>query len=273
MKSFKEYLLEVKKKKGTVVGQQYGPPDNLISVDDIIRKVGNQKRSNTQNVSKLISINKDLENDEGILHKLLKEPSKDFINRTNRANMSFPILVTTKGDIVDGSHRLAKAYFSNKKKIKTITVPDSILRNDKNLKEDLRDWFSKSDPDGDWKRINSKGEVAGPCAREEGEPKPKCMSKKKRASLTKKERAAAVRAKRRHDPDADRSGSPINVSNYGKGKISEEILQEKNIPTSPEKWSHAKSLARSKFKVYPSAYANGWAAKKYKAMGGGWETE
>ena len=137
MKSFKEYLLEVKKKKGTVVGQQYGPPDNLISVDDIIRKVGNQKRSNTQNVSKLISINKDLENDEGILHKLLKEPSKDFINRTNRANMSFPILVTTKGDIVDGSHRLAKAHFSNQKKIKTITVPDSILRNDKNLKEDL----------------------------------------------------------------------------------------------------------------------------------------
>ena len=146
-------------------------------------------------------------------------------------------------------------------------------RKSKNLKEDLRDWFSKSDPDGDWKRINSKGEAVGPCAREEGEPKPKCMSKKKRASLTKKERAAAVRAKRRHDPDADRSGSPINVSNYGKGKISEEILQEKNIPTSPEKWSHAKSLARSKFKVYPSAYANGWAAKKYKAMGGGWETE
>jgi hypothetical protein len=25
--------------------------------------------------------------------------------------------------------------------------------------------------------------------------------------------------------------------------------------------------------VYPSAYANGWASKKYKAMGGGWRTE
>ena len=98
-----------------------------------------------------------------------------------------------------------------------------------NLQEDLRKWFSKTDPAGDWKRINSKGEVVGPCAREPGEPKPKCMSAEKRASLTKKERAAAVRAKRRHDPDADRSGSPINVSNYGKGKISEEILQEKNI--------------------------------------------
>ena len=25
------------------------------------------------------------------------------------------------------------------------------------LKEDLRKWFSKTDPAGDWKRINSKG--------------------------------------------------------------------------------------------------------------------
>ena len=49
-------------------------------------------------------------------------------------------------------------------------------------------------------------------------------------------------------------------------------LEEKNIPTSPEKWSRAKALARSKFKVYPSAYANGWASKRYKAMGGGWKT-
>lgn len=133
MKSFKEYLLEAKKKKGTIVGQEYGPPDNLISVDDIIRKVGNQKRSNTQNVSKLISINKDLQNDEGIFHELLKEPSKDFKKRVDRADMSFPVLVTKDGDIVDGSHRLAKAYFSNQKKIQTITVPDSILRNDENL--------------------------------------------------------------------------------------------------------------------------------------------
>jgi len=142
----------------------------------------------------------------------------------------------------------------------------------KQLKEDLRDWFGKG-PKGDWREIGSDGEVGDDCAREEGEPKPKCMSKEKRESLTTQERAAAVRAKRRHDPNANRSGKPINVSNYGKGKISEEeIIQEKNVPTSPEKWSQAKTLAKSKFKVYPSAYANGWAAKKYKAMGGGWRT-
>ena len=87
--------------------------------------------------------------------------------------------------------------------------------------EDLRNWFSKSHPEGDWKRINSKGEAIGPCAREPGEPKPKCMSRAKRESLSKKERASAVRAKRKHDPNPERKGEPINVSNYGKGKLSE----------------------------------------------------
>lgn len=142
------------------------------------------------------------------------------------------------------------------------------------LKEDLRKWFSKTDPEGDWQRINSKGEAVGACAREAEEPKPKCMSRAKRASLSKRERANAVRTKRKHDANPDRTGAPISVSNYGKGKISEVTtpLVEKNIPTSPEKWSRAKALARSKFKVYPSAYANGWASKQYKAMGGEWKT-
>ena len=257
------------------------------------------------------------------------------------------------------------------------------------LKEDLRKWFSKTDPAGDWKRINSKGEAIGPCAREPGEPKPKCMSRAKRESLTKKERASAVRAKRKHDPNPERKGEPINVSNFGKGKISEnmeklnknnlfekwsqkykssidcnnpkgfsqkahcagkeknineekkdqydegeydqegdmaksdlrsimanakrvhdmledsdnlpewvqskitkaedymstvanymeaemseevEQIDEKNEPTNPSLWSRAKALARSKFDVYPSAYANGWASKWYKSKGGSWRS-
>lgn len=51
-----------------------------------------------------------------------------------------------------------------------------------------------------------------------------------------------------------------------------ESLEEKNVPTSPEKWARAKAQAKAKFDVYPSAYANGWAAKKYKEMGGGWKS-
>jgi hypothetical protein len=51
------------------------------------------------------------------------------------------------------------------------------------------------------------------------------------------------------------------------------LFLEKNKPTNPSKWSYYKSQAKKKFDVYPSAYANAWAAKKYKAAGGGWKKE
>jgi len=58
-----------------------------------------------------------------------------------------------------------------------------------------------------------------------------------------------------------------------KEMIKEELknsLMEKNTPTDPGKWSYYKSQAKKKFDVYPSAYANAWAAKQYKKAGGGW---
>jgi hypothetical protein len=82
--------------------------------------------------------------------------------------------------------------------------------------------------------------------------------------------------------DSDpRTGLPLGFSNPPKSEKPEdkkmkkeevETLEEKNVPTSPEKWSRAKAMAKQKFDVYPSAYANGWAAKKYKEMGGGWKS-
>jgi len=112
---------------------------------------------------------------------------------------------------------MAKAWIADN----TQQKEDIDLEFEEMLSEDLRQWFSKSHPEGDWKRINSKGEAIGPCAREPGEPKPKCMSREKRQQLSKKERAAAVAVKRKHDPNPERKGKPINVSNYGKGKLSE----------------------------------------------------
>jgi hypothetical protein len=63
---------------------------------------------------------------------------------------------------------------------------------------------------------------------------------------------------------------PVHTGSMKKEEV--EYLEEKNAPTNPALWSKAKSLARSKFDVYPSAYANGWAAKWYKSKGGGWKT-
>ena len=54
-------------------------------------------------------------------------------------------------------------------------------------------------------------------------------------------------------------------------KESVEQIDEKNVPTKPALWAKFKAQAKAKFDVYPSAYANGWAAKQYKAAGGGWK--
>jgi len=147
----------------------------------------------------------------------------------------------------------------------------------------LGKWFGKGGKGGTtkggWDRYNTKGEKIGKCGdAKESEGKPKCLSAEKAKKMTKKEIANAVKRKKRKDPDTDRPGTgnkPINVSN----KIKEsyysfgEYLTEKtkNVPTNPELWSRAKSAAKKKFDVYPSAYANAWASKWYKKRGGGWK--
>ena len=44
--------------------------------------------------------------------------------------------------------------------------------------------------------------------------------------------------------------------------------RKKPIPTNKKLYSRVKAEAKRKFNVYPSAYANGWLVKTYKARGG-----
>jgi len=75
--------------------------------------------------------------------------------------------------------------------------------------------------------------------------------------------------------ELEKNQSNTITSEDYKKKLEERVMEltEKNVPTDSSKWSYYKSQAKKKFDVYPSAYANGWAAKQYKAAGGGWETE
>jgi len=61
-----------------------------------------------------------------------------------------------------------------------------------------------------------------------------------------------------------------DVNRFGDNKKKKKKKKKGAKPTNSKLWSRAKSLARSKFDVYPSAYANAWAAKWYKSKGGGW---
>ena len=94
---------------------------------------------------------------------------------------------------------------------------DQMIMYEDDLEEDLRAWFGKggkgSASGGGWDRYNTKGEKIGKCGdRKKGEGKPKCLSKSAAASMTKAERGAAVRKKRRNDPKKNRRGKAKNVS-------------------------------------------------------------
>jgi hypothetical protein len=97
----------------------------------------------------------------------------------------------------------------------------SILEGINRADESLHDWFNKEK----WVRMDTKGNIKGPCAKEPGEGKPKCLPQSKAHSLGKKGRASAAQRKRREDPNPERSGPAINVNT--KKKANEEALDEK----------------------------------------------
>ena len=101
-------------------------------------------------------------------------------------------------------------------------VKQIVAKSKEAVEEDLRAWFGKGKKGGagggGWDRYNTKGERIGKCGdSKKGEGKPKCLSKSRAASLRakggKKAIAAAVRKKRREDPNKNRKGKAKNVSN------------------------------------------------------------
>ena len=138
---------------------------------------------------------------------------------------------------------------------------DQMIMYDNLTNEDLRAWFGKgakgSASGGGWDRYNTKGEKIGKCGdRKPGEGKPKCLSKAAAAKMTKKQRAAAVRKKRREDPNPDRRGKAKNVSSKTRKRSKKEsVLDEKKKKKKKRDACYHK--VKSRYKVWPSAYASG----------------
>ena len=104
-------------------------------------------------------------------------------------------------------------------------MEEDLSNREKEIEENLRAWFGKGKKGGagggGWDRYNTKGERIGKCGdSKKGEGKPKCLSKSRAASLRAKcgkaAIGAAVRKKRREDPNKNRKGKAKNVSNTTK---------------------------------------------------------
>jgi len=138
--------------------------------------------------------------------------------------------------------------------------------------EGLRDWFGKSkSSDGKSGWVQLGGKWAGkPCARQPGQTStPKCGSSKMKRALSKDEEEAARRRKNRLDPNQpEKSGGakPTNV------RTEEMDLQE--VKDKPGKGSGKKDACynkvKSRYSVWPSAYASGALVKCRKVGAANW---
>ena len=120
----------------------------------------------------------------------------------------------------------------------------------------LHDWFAKSkSSDGKPGWVQLGGKYAGkPCAKQPGQTtKPKCGSSKMAAEMSPEEEERAAERKRREDPNPDRKGKAINVA-------TEEYVEE----------DACKTKVKSRYKVWPSAYASGALVKCRKVGAANW---
>ena len=167
------------------------------------------------------------------------------------------------GEIPDYYTRLKKMEASAKKDVKEET---------KSGDQGLHDWFNKSkSSDGKKGWVQLGGKWAGkPCARQPGQTStPKCGSSKMKRALSKDEEEAARRRKNIQDPNQpQKSGSakPTNV------RTEEMDLQE--VKDKPGKSSGKKdacySKVKSRYSVWPSAYASGALVKCRKVGAANW---
>ena len=141
--------------------------------------------------------------------------------------------------------------------------------------EGLHDWFNKSkSSDGKSGWVQLGGKWSGkPCARQPGQTStPKCGSSKMKRNLNADEEEAARARKNRQDPNQPQKtggSKPTNV------RTEEMDLQE--VKDKPSKGSGKKDACynkvKSRYSVWPSAYASGALVKCRKVGAANWGTK
>jgi hypothetical protein len=143
------------------------------------------------------------------------------------------------------------------------------------LDENLRKWFKEK-----WVRFGPDGKIRGACARgDDSEGKPKCLPQKKAQNLGKKGRKYAASKKRREDPNPERTGKAKNVATKKKTnegvpfnecpKCRGPIVHESMMTEKQDACYHK---VKSRYKVWPSAYASGALVQCRKKGAKNWGT-
>ena len=124
--------------------------------------------------------------------------------------------------------------------------------------ESLRDWFKKEK----WVRISSSGNIAGPCGTSKNKKNPdRCLPRAKAQSLSKAERAATARKKKK----AGAKGKTV-VKNTKKATVKKEEYKGKHQGTN-YKWPMSQATKDRKEAGKKSSHKNSNAHKDAKKAG------
>jgi hypothetical protein len=146
--------------------------------------------------------------------------------------------------------------------------------------EGIRQWFRSKSKDGKRGWVNVV--TGGTCASDEpGEGVPKCVSSEKRASMTKAERLSAARRKKAADPGQQQktgAAKPTYVpTDSPRKKMKKEEVDIQEVKDKPGKGSGTKDACyhkvKSRYSVWPSAYASGALVKCRKVGADNWGTK
>ena len=135
--------------------------------------------------------------------------------------------------------------------------------------EGLRDWFGKSkskDGKSGWVNVVT----GGTCASDEpGEGTPKCVSSTKRASMTDAERKSAARRKKLADPYQQKKSGGAEPT-----RVATDVKEESDTKTKGSGTKDAcYTKVKSRYSVWPSAYASGALVKCRKVGAANWGTK
>ena len=178
---------------------------------------------------------------------------------TKNQKLATEIALQHLDEIPDYYTRLKKMEADAKKhhkKFKDVNeATDGIKAKDYNGRLDK--WFD----DGGW--VQAGGKYDGkPCAKQPGQTtKPFCRDPDDRAAMSKEERNKRAAKKRREDPNPNRSGAAKIVTK-------EEYIQEKK----GEK-DACYNKVKSRYKIWPSAYASGALVRCRKVGAANWGTK
>jgi len=184
---------------------------------------------------------------------------------TNNQKLAVEIALQHLDEIPDYYTRLKKMEADAKKHHKKF----------KDVKEgNLNKWFgdskSKEGKPG-WVNVVT----GGTCASDEpGEGVPKCVSSEKRASMTKAERLSAARRKKTADKNQQSKSGAANPTYVSTDKPEKKMNEEKDIKGKGSgKKDACYNKVKSRYDVWPSAYASGALVKCRKVGAANWGTK